>query len=163
MKKYIHVPVRSLTKLCKYCAQCFRYEQTFKSHIISHNGEKPYKCQQCNECFVSPGCLKWHSKKAHSFIQMGSIVQKQIQNEMKKHSCWIFLDELDSEADLLKHYKDHMNVVSDDSDDLYVGSRAIVLNCTPLLPFQTSKDHCYLEQNLFFGLLFSNLLQTTDF
>uniref|UniRef100_A0A8D8M8V0 Zinc finger protein 711 n=1 Tax=Cacopsylla melanoneura TaxID=428564 RepID=A0A8D8M8V0_9HEMI len=54
---------------CKFvCYQCthgsYQINQ-FKSHIFTHMGEKPYKCQYCQFACTLKGNLKAHIKTVH--------------------------------------------------------------------------------------------------
>ena len=40
-------------------------KSTLLGHLVSHSGEKPHKCDQCDKSFVRKGTLKKHVLKHH--------------------------------------------------------------------------------------------------
>ncbi|XP_064080875.1 zinc finger protein 678-like isoform X2 [Macrobrachium nipponense] len=46
---------------CKYCGKRF-HKRTYKAHLRTHTGERPYKCEECNATFVQKNHLVKHMK-----------------------------------------------------------------------------------------------------
>jgi len=49
---------------CEVCNACFSRRNTLKTHIMTHTGEKPHKCNypNCNKRFSEKGNMKTHFK-----------------------------------------------------------------------------------------------------
>ncbi|XP_072294043.1 uncharacterized protein [Eucyclogobius newberryi] len=47
---------------CPVCARCFTRPFSLQSHMVTHTGEKPFLCLQCNMRFNRKSNLKRHSK-----------------------------------------------------------------------------------------------------
>ena len=47
------------------CDNTYHYKQNLTQHIKWHNGQKDYKCTECNKLFSQAGNLKSHIKSIH--------------------------------------------------------------------------------------------------
>jgi len=47
---------------CNFCVLKFKHKSNLKSHIKTHNGEKKYKCGECQKFFLTIPYLKRHMK-----------------------------------------------------------------------------------------------------
>ncbi|CAH1801542.1 unnamed protein product [Owenia fusiformis] len=45
---------------CEYCQKCFMLKKVLKQHIRIHTQEKPFKCDHCGKCFIQQNNLKRH-------------------------------------------------------------------------------------------------------
>ena len=53
---------------CPHCGKMFRQISSFKHHIMTHTGEKPYHCQECSFKCIQPYDLTKHYSKTHGMI-----------------------------------------------------------------------------------------------
>ena len=56
------------------CPLCFRVlssKQNFKEHTYIHTGEKPFRCEECKECFRQGSQLSVH-KRIHKAMSHGA-------------------------------------------------------------------------------------------
>ncbi|KAI8622368.1 hypothetical protein BC830DRAFT_1162987 [Chytriomyces sp. MP71] len=53
---------------CEYpgCTRAFKKPCLLKSHALTHSGEKPYICGQCDQAFIRNHDLKRHERSVHS-------------------------------------------------------------------------------------------------
>ncbi|XP_044748972.1 zinc finger protein Xfin-like [Coccinella septempunctata] len=50
---------------CLYCKKCFGWSTDLKRHLLSHTGEKPFKCISCNLSYARKFILHKHINKYH--------------------------------------------------------------------------------------------------
>lgn len=53
---------------CMYCNKVFGSERDMKLHMRSHTGEKPYKCEVCEQLFSLKRSLERHVLKQHAGV-----------------------------------------------------------------------------------------------
>ena len=129
---------------CKECGKCFTLLEDLKRHMLVHpQGEKTFACQYCGKCFPTRSNCNRHerevshtrnktrrslkakprSKKSHqrthSFKSVQDVHSSQDneldrQPKQNENTCWICAEEFPSEVALLRHYENHMKVVSED-------------------------------------------------
>lgn len=58
-KKHKH---KERSSVCPYCGKLLMGKYV-KIHILSHTGERPFKCDQCPKAFVTESFLRYHKKK----------------------------------------------------------------------------------------------------
>ncbi|KAI1289948.1 Metal regulatory transcription factor 1 [Halotydeus destructor] len=79
---------------CKECTYKSAAETHMKQHLITHTGEKPYKCHRCEKAFTQSHSLKTHVESAHFNVQF----------KCKDGSCNMLFNTLGS---MKNHYKQH--------------------------------------------------------
>lgn len=50
-----------ITHLCNICGKSFSGERSLKSHLLQHNGDRPYKCDDCDKSYFTRNGLHIHS------------------------------------------------------------------------------------------------------
>jgi uncharacterized Zn-finger protein len=55
---------------CDFCPSLFARRSTLKTHVLTHTGEKPYKCliEECNRRFIEKGNMMTHYKTHVRFL-----------------------------------------------------------------------------------------------
>ncbi|KAK7790715.1 hypothetical protein R5R35_007954 [Gryllus longicercus] len=52
--------------LCHVCSKSFGWSTDLKRHILTHTGERPFKCQMCDATFTRNFLLQKHESRVHS-------------------------------------------------------------------------------------------------
>ena len=50
---------------CKFCKRSFYLKSEWLRHHRSHTGQRPFRCNKCDECFAMKGSLNQHLRKMH--------------------------------------------------------------------------------------------------
>lgn len=50
---------------CTFCAKVFGWSTDLKRHILTHTGQRPFKCKLCDATFTRNFLLQKHENKAH--------------------------------------------------------------------------------------------------
>lgn len=59
-KHFNNVHKQGLDEICQHCGKVFKNSKRLKAHLLTHQTEKKYKCDQCAKQFVSSGDLSRH-------------------------------------------------------------------------------------------------------
>merc|ERR1712129_99855 len=64
-------PIKILKKKhkCLHCKYSTNSKHSLKIHIRTHTKEKPYKCNQCGDRFITNSQLCAHQKRYHALIK----------------------------------------------------------------------------------------------
>lgn len=54
------------THICGVCGRLFARKEHVRRHVLSHTGEKPFKCSDCARQFARQDILSRHRKKLHA-------------------------------------------------------------------------------------------------
>mmetsp|Transcript_36015 Transcript_36015/g.69977 ORF Transcript_36015/g.69977 Transcript_36015/m.69977 type:complete len:257 (+) Transcript_36015:15-785(+) len=57
---------------CTYCGKTFDHRWNFTTHVRTHTGERPHKCDQCEWAFASLSNLNRHKKRKHQPAKLGT-------------------------------------------------------------------------------------------
>ncbi|XP_060532805.1 zinc finger protein 708-like [Cylas formicarius] len=55
--------------LCPMCPKLFNFNNKLQRHILTHTGEKPFKCEHCDKKFIDNYYRKVHLRKDHKIVE----------------------------------------------------------------------------------------------
>lgn len=97
VEKILSSPTSKKKYQCHLCSKVFGWSTDLKRHILTHTGERPFKCDACAATFTRNFLLQKHQKKIHSSCfnlsqenatsnQDASLNEHQIWNGVKEES-----------------------------------------------------------------------------
>lgn len=54
---------------CQVCGRSLSSYERLQSHLLTHTGERPFKCDQCTKSYTASSILAKHKRDSHSGIQ----------------------------------------------------------------------------------------------
>lgn len=64
-RHFIFVPAGEKPYKCQICNQSFRIKKTLTKHLVIHSDARPFYCQYCNATFKRKDKLKYHTDHVH--------------------------------------------------------------------------------------------------
>ncbi|KAL3270833.1 hypothetical protein HHI36_021353 [Cryptolaemus montrouzieri] len=62
----VKIPERIKKYFCHICPKSYYVNSKLEKHLRSHAGDRPFKCPNCEKCFVDKSYIKQHMKVAHN-------------------------------------------------------------------------------------------------
>ncbi|WAR17927.1 ZNF70-like protein [Mya arenaria] len=102
--------------VCPYCGLSWRVPAELRRHIVTHTGEKPFKCSICGTGFSRKNTLQYHVLSTHSqAVQEPSTVPNIFQTQENttlffpamSYICGMCGKQLKSKSGLSKHERKH--------------------------------------------------------
>ncbi|KAK9876007.1 hypothetical protein WA026_011123 [Henosepilachna vigintioctopunctata] len=62
----IKLPERVKKYFCHVCPRSYYVNSKLQKHLRTHTGDKPFKCPNCDKCFIDKSYVKQHMKIAHN-------------------------------------------------------------------------------------------------
>ncbi|XP_015585574.1 uncharacterized protein LOC107263164 [Cephus cinctus] len=91
--------------ICGHVSLCY---SALEVHMRSHTGEKPFKCDDCENCYRVRGDLKIHQRKVHGFADCSHCNEQFNKTELKEHLMTIH-DVTEEEAEKEVNDDDYLN------------------------------------------------------
>lgn len=110
------LPLQSPSKkkyACHLCTKVFGWSTDLKRHILTHTGERPFRCETCQATFTRNFLLQKHQTKVHPCKPKEPIVVKTEILEIMN----IAVTNEDVKEDPLKEEAPDMNKYNDDDED----------------------------------------------
>ena len=112
---------------CPFCFRKFPWTSSLNRHILTHTGQKPYKCQDCQLWFTTKSNRDRHQVRKHGGVLDSSHNSRNVSDRPFKCSKCPS-STFSSEHNLIKHhYEKHLNIeytgnevvdaIDDDSDE----------------------------------------------
>jgi len=113
VEKILSSPTSKKKYPCHLCSKVFGWSTDLKRHILTHTGERPFKCDACEATFTRNFLLQKHQRKIHSscFTMSQEIASSNLDAPSNEHQIWNGVKE-ESEHCAVKY----MMQCSDDSD-----------------------------------------------
>ncbi|XP_052250285.1 ras-responsive element-binding protein 1-like isoform X4 [Dreissena polymorpha] len=92
---------------CPYCPRAFPWVSSLTRHLLTHTGQKPFKCPRCQVTFSTKSNRERHLIRKHGVNMLDPLSRQTMDRPYKCPLC--VFSSFSTQSNLLKHYKDRHN------------------------------------------------------
>jgi uncharacterized Zn-finger protein len=95
---------------CPFCPRQFPWTSSLNRHILTHTGQKPYKCQDCQLWFTTKSNRDRHQVRKHGGVLDATHISRNVSDRpFKCNKCPV--STFATEENLIRHhYEKHLNI-----------------------------------------------------